>query len=182
MFKKILLTLVALIVVGVAALAIVIAVQPAQYRVERSADIAAPASVLFPEVNDFHNWDRWSPWAKLDPTMTQTISDPSAGKGAKYTWNGNSDVGEGQMEIIDSVPDKQVRIKLDFIRPFAGSSISEFAFTPDNDRTHVTWTMSGTNDFIGKALSLFMDMDKMIGTDFENGLAKMKALAEKSGQ
>lgn len=180
MIKKTLLVIVALIVAGAAALAIVIYLQPARFRVERSATIAAPASVVFAQVNDLHKWDAWSPWAKLDPDTKYTFEGEPAGKGAVTTWSGNEKVGKGRMEIIDSTPDELVRLKLDFIEPFAASSTSEFAFKSEGEQTHVTWSMFGDNNFMAKAIHLFIDMDKMLGTDFEKGLAQMKAVAEKS--
>jgi hypothetical protein len=180
--KKIVLWTVALIVVGAAVLAVVIHLQPAEFRVERSTVIAAPADVVFAKVNDFHNWDAWSPWAKIDPDMKQTHTGEPSGKGAVYTWNGNSEVGEGRMEIMKSVPYELVQIKLDFIRPFAASNTTEFAFKSVDDQTGVKWTMTGNNTFLTKAVHLFMDMDQMIGADFDKGLAQMKAAAEKSAK
>jgi hypothetical protein len=174
MFKKILIGLAIVVVV----LAIFIALQPSHYRVERSATMNAPASVVFAQVNDFHKWNAWSPWAKLDPAMKQTFEGAPAGNGAVYTWAGNKDVGEGHMTIIDSHPSDLIKIKLEFIKPFAATNATDFTFKPQGNQTAVTWTMSGDNNFIGKAFSLFMNMDKVVGGDFEKGLAQMKAVAE----
>jgi hypothetical protein len=178
--KKIALAVFALIVVGAAVLAIVIAFQPAEFRVERSAVIAAPASVVFAQVNDFNNWNAWSPWAKLDPDAKYTYEGEKSGKGAIFTWSGNKEVGKGRMEILDTVPDERIRIKLDFLEPMEATSTTEFAFKPADSQTRVTWTMTGQNNFMAKAVHLFVDIDKMVGGDFEKGLAAMKAIAEKS--
>lgn len=174
MIKKILIGLAVIVVV----LVVIIALQPSHYRVERSATMKAPPSVVFAQVNDFHKWNAWSPWAKLDPAMKQTFEGAPAGNGAVYTWVGNKDVGEGRMTITDSHPSDLIKIKLEFIKPFAATNATDFTFKPQGDQTAVTWTMSGDNNFIGKAFSLFMNMDKMIGGDFEKGLAQMKAVAE----
>lgn len=178
MIKKILLSLVVVIVVLVAVFICIVALQPAHYRVERSATINAPALVVFAQVNDFHKWDAWSPWAKLDPGMKQTFEGAPAGTGAVYTWAGNRQVGEGRMTITDSHPNDLIKIKLEFIKPFAATNATDFTFKPQGDQTGVTWTMSGDNTFIGKAFALFMNMDKMVGGDFEKGLAQMKSVAE----
>jgi hypothetical protein len=175
MWKVILIVLVVL----TGALGSVIAVRPAEYRVVRSATINAPPQSVFSLVNDFHKWDAWSPWAKLDPNMRVTHDGPQAGTGAVYTWSGNKDVGEGRMTIVESKPAELVRIKLDFLKPFASSSSNEFSFKPDGAGTRVDWTMAGSNDFMGKAFDLFFGgMDKMVGPDFEKGLAQMKSVAE----
>jgi uncharacterized protein YndB with AHSA1/START domain len=176
MFKKILLALLLVIV----AFVVVVAFQPATYRVERSATISAPASAVYAQVNDFHKWQAWSPWAKLDPTMKQTFEGAPAGTGAVYTWAGNSEVGEGRMTITDSRPSEELNIKLEFMKPFAATTSTVFTFTPQGDKTNVRWVMTGENNFIAKGFHLFMDMDKMIGGDFEKGLAQMKAAAEEA--
>jgi hypothetical protein len=176
MFKKILIALAVIIVIFV----IVVALRPAEYRVVRSASVSAPPSTVFPQVNDFHNWTAWSPWAKLDPAMKQTYDGAPAGKGAVYAWAGNSKVGEGRMTITDSHPNDLVRIKLDFIKPFASTADTEFIFKPEGEQTLVTWTMSGHNNFMSKMFGVFVNMDKMIGGDFEKGLAQMKSVVEAS--
>jgi hypothetical protein len=169
--------LIALAVV-VAGLVVVIALQPADFRVSRTATIAAPAPVVFAQVNDFHNWTAWSPWAKLDPTMKQTYEGAAAGPGAVYAWVGNREVGEGRMTIVESRPSDLIRVKLDFVKPFAGTSVAEFTFRPEGDRTAVTWTMTGEKNFVAKAIHLVMNMDRMIGDQFDKGLAAMKTVAE----
>ncbi|HYW70565.1 MAG TPA: SRPBCC family protein [Pyrinomonadaceae bacterium] len=182
MIKKILLGAVVVIVLVIAIGCVVIAVQPNHYHVERSATMNAPPLIVFNQVNDFHKWDAWSPWAKLDPNIKTSFEGAPAGNGAVYSWTGNSDVGEGRMTITDSKPGESVRIKLEFIKPFAATSATVFAFKPQGNQTAVTWTMDGENNFVGKAFGLIMNMDKTIGADFEKGLAQMKAVAEKSAQ
>ena len=157
---------------------IVAAFQPDDLRVERQATIAAPAAVVFAKVNDFTQWPSWSPWEKLDPNMKRTLSGPTSGKGAIYAWTGNSDVGEGRMTITDSRPGELVRIHLEFIKPFAATNTTDFAFKPEGGQTAVTWTMTGKNNYMSKLFGLFMNMDKMIGGDFERGLAQLKAVSE----
>ncbi|MDX6499795.1 MAG: hypothetical protein QOG23_3055 [Blastocatellia bacterium] len=174
MIKKILLGLVVIVVI----LLVVIALQSSTYHVERTATINAPASVVFAQVNDFHKWNAWSPWAKLDPSMKQTFEGAPAGNGALYTWAGNNQVGEGRMLITESHPSDLVKIKLDFLRPFAASSNTVFTFKPEGNQTKVTWAMDGDKNFIAKAFHLFMNIDKMVGSDFEKGLAQMKSVAE----
>jgi polyketide cyclase/dehydrase/lipid transport protein len=174
MLKKILIAFALIIVVFV----IVVATRPANFRITRSTAIAAPAEVVFAQVNDFHKWDAWSPWAKLDPAMKQTHEGTSAGAGAIYSWAGNKEVGEGRMTITESRTNDLIRIKLEFLKPFAAVNTTEFTFTPDGNQTAITWSMTGTNNFMAKAFCMFMDMDKMVGGDFEKGLAQMKSVAE----
>jgi hypothetical protein len=174
MLKKIMIGL----IVVLAIFAVVVAMQPADFRVTRSATIAAPASVVFEQVNDFHKWEAWSPWAKMDPNMKATYSGPPAGTGASYAWSGNSKVGEGRMTITESVPSQLIKINLEFLKPMKATNPTEFTFQPSGDQTNVTWTMSGRNGFISKAFCLFMNMDKMVGGDFEKGLAQIKMIAE----
>ena len=163
--------------IAAVAFLVVVAVQPAQFRVERSATIAAPAPMVFGLVNDLHKWESWSPWAKRDPRMKQTYEGAAAGVGAVTAWSGNNEVGEGRMTITESRPAERVVIKLEFFRPFSAINTAQFDFRPQGDRTLVTWSMRGTNNFLAKAMHLFMDVDKMVGTDFEQGLANMNAVA-----
>src|ERR1700704_6994670 len=142
MIKKILLVLAVIIVI----LVVVIALQSSTYHVERTATINAPAAVVFAQVNDFHKWNAWSPWAKLDPAMKQTFEGAPAGTGAIYTWVGNSKVGEGRMTLTDSHPSDLVRIKLEFLKPFAATSATDFTFTPQGNQTVVKWKMAGDNN------------------------------------
>jgi hypothetical protein len=174
MLKKIILAVAGLLAV----LSIVIALQPAEFRIERGAQIRARPEVVFPFVDDLRAWNTWSPWAKLDPNMKTTYSGAEKGRGAIYEWSGNSEVGSGRMEIIDERVNEEVTIKLDFITPFAASNLTTFNLTPDGDGTSVKWAMTGRNDFMGKGFSLFMDMDEMVGDDFEKGLADLAKKAE----
>jgi len=176
--KKILLGAIVVIVLAVAIFCVVVAMQPSRYHVERSASISAPPAVVFNQVNDFHKWEAWSPWAKLDPNMKTTYEGAPAGTGAMYSWTGNDQVGQGRMTITDSKPGELVKIKLEFTKPFAATNATDFIFAPQGNQTSVKWTMEGDNNFIGKAFGLFMSMDKMIGGDFEKGLAQMKSVAE----
>jgi carbon monoxide dehydrogenase subunit G len=177
MIKKIV-TVLAVLFVIIAAFAVYVALQPAEFRIERTATIAAAPADVFDQVNDFHKWEAWSPWAKLDPQAKVTFEGAPAGQGAVFTWSGNDDVGEGRMTLAESRSNELVRIDVAFVKPFEGGNISEFAFKPDGEQTAVTWTMSGRNGFIGKAMCLFVDMDKMLGGAMEKGLAQMKSVAE----
>jgi uncharacterized protein YndB with AHSA1/START domain len=174
MLKKILIVIVVLI----AAVLIFAATKPDTFHVERSITIKAPPEKIFPLLNDFHNWPGWSPWEKLDPTMTRTHGGPPAGKGATYAWKGNSKVGEGRMEILDSTASSKIDIKLDFIKPFEGHNVTTYTLEPQGDSTKVTWSMTGPSPFISKLMQVFMSMDRMVGKDFETGLANMKSAAE----
>ena len=177
MIRKILIAIAGIAVI-IGAFAVFVALQPAEFRIERRATIAAPAPEVFVQVNDLHNWQAWSPWAKLDPQAKVSFAGPPAGQGAVFSWSGNDDVGEGSMTLAESRPNELIRIQVAFVRPFEGGNVSEFAFKPDGAQTAVTWTMSGRNGFIGKAMCLFVDMDKMLGRDMEKGLAQMKAVTE----
>jgi hypothetical protein len=170
------------ILMGVAAVgavfAIVIALQPSDFRIERGATMRAPAAAAFAQVNDFHNWRAWSPWEKIDPALKRSYEGPQAGAGATYAWQGNKDVGEGRMTILESRPGELVRIKLEFFKPFAATNTAEFTFKPAGDGTAVTWSMSGQNNFLARAICVFVNMDKMVGGMFEQGLAQMKTVVE----
>ncbi|WP_197530273.1 SRPBCC family protein [Bythopirellula polymerisocia] len=173
-FSKILLGLVVVLFLLVG----LIAIQPSEFRVERTATMNAPAAAVFAEVNDFHNWEAWSPWIELDPEAKNSFDGPDAGEGAVFRWDGNDDVGAGSMTITESKPNELVRIRLAFTRPFEDSSTTEFTLKPDGDETKVTWSMYGRNNFISKAFCLIMDMDKMIGDKYEEGLASLKQIVE----
>ncbi|MEZ0274997.1 MAG: SRPBCC family protein, partial [Roseimicrobium sp.] len=152
--------------------------RPAEFQVSRSTVIAAPTPVVFDQVNNLKKWHDWSPWAKRDPNMKLTYSGPESGKDASYAWVGNSEVGEGKMTIVDSRPNEKVEFKLEFFKPFEATNAADFKFVPEGDKTKVTWSMNGKHNFVGKMICMFMDMDKMVGGDFEQGLATMKANAE----
>jgi hypothetical protein len=177
MLEIILIVLIVLAVIVVVFVAIV-AMQPADFRITRSATMSAPAADAFAQVNDFHNWDAWSPWAKLDPTMKQTYEGAPAGTGALYSWSGNGKVGEGRMALSESHPNDLIRITVEFMRPFKATNTAEFTFKPEGNQTVVTWSMAGRNSFVFKAFGLFMNMDKMLGGEFEKGLASMKSVVE----
>ena len=178
MIKKAILGILALILIAVVAFCAVVAMQPEDFKITRSATINATPDKIFENVNDFHKWDAWSPWAKIDPAMKTTYSGAASGTGASYAWVGNSDVGEGKMTITESHPTEHIKIDLDFIAPFAAKNVTEFTFKPDGDKTNVTWTMTGKNNFMAKGFNLVMNMDKLVGGDFEKGLAQMKTVAE----
>jgi carbon monoxide dehydrogenase subunit G len=163
-------------------LVVVVAMQPSEFRITRTAAISAPAADVFAQVNDFHNWQAWSPWAKLDPVMKQTYEGAPAGTGAIYSWIGNKQVGEGRMTLMDSRPNERIQIKLEFLRPFKATNSAEFTFKPEGNQTNVTWSMAGKKNFLFKAFGLFMSMDKMVGSDFEKGLASMKSEVETKRQ
>ncbi len=174
MLKKILLALLAIVI----ALVVVIAMRPSEYGVSRSAMIPATPEVAFALVNDFRNWDKWSPWAKLDPNMKVSHSGPETGEGSVYEWEGNSDVGKGKMTIRQSHPHQHVAIELEFMEPFASLSDTDFRFQSASGGTQVTWEMKGSLGFMEKAFGLFMDMEGMIGKDFEKGLGQMAEAAK----
>jgi hypothetical protein len=174
MLKKILMGLGALFAV----LSIVIALQPATFHVERSITMAAPPEAAFARVNDFHGWTAWSPWEKLDPGMKRTYDGAPAGLGAKYAWVGNKDVGEGRMTIEKSDPGRLISVKLEFLKPFEASNTATFTFEKTKAGNKTTWAMDGNNNFVSKAMGLVMDVDQMIGPEFERGLAALKAAAE----
>lgn len=167
-----------LIVVVIVCVLLYATTKPDTFSVVRKTTIKATPERVFTEVNDFNRWKSWSPWEKKDPAMQRSFSGPASGIGSLYEWNGNKDVGQGRMEITESVAPQKIMIKLDFFKPFEAHNYAEFTFTPDGDGTLVTWEMHGPQIYIGKLMSLFMDMDKMIGNDFEAGLVELKKIAE----
>jgi carbon monoxide dehydrogenase subunit G len=174
MLKKILIAVVVLI----AAVLVYAATRPDTFRVERSAGIKAPPEKVFALVNDFKRWDAWSPWEKKDPAMRRAFGDATSGKGAAYSWEGNKDVGQGRMEITESVPSSKVSIKLEFVKPFEARNTVDFTLQPKGDTTQVTWAIYGPMPYISKLIGIFWSMDSMIGKDFEAGLADLKVVAE----
>lgn len=174
MIIKILLVL----AVVIAVILLVAAFRPADFRVSRSALIAAPAPALFAAVNDFHRWGAWSPYEKVDPAMQRTFDGPAAGVGAIYGWSGNRNIGSGKMTITESRPAELVRIRLEFFTPMAGLCEATFTFIPEKGQTRVSWDMTGKHHYGAKLVCLFMNMDKMVGGQFEQGLAALKAQAE----
>lgn len=175
MLKKILLGLAALIAVFV----ITVFLQPGDFKVERQATLAAPAAALFEHVNDHRKFQAWSPWAKLDPKVKNTYAGPESGVGAVCSWQGDSNVGAGSSTIIESRPGELVRFRMDWKEPMSGTSTVDFLFKPEGDKTVVTWRMYGPQNFMGKAMSLFMDCDKICGDQFEKGLANLGEVAAK---
>ncbi len=174
MIKKILIGLVALIAI----LCVVASFQPGVMNVTRSATIAAPPATVFKIVNDFRQWDAWSPWAKLDPNMKKSLEGPPEGAGAVYKWSGNMEVGEGTTTLVESKPNEKVVMKLAFVKPMEGTSDVEFTFAPEGEGTKVIWNMKSDVPFVGKIFGLFMDCEKMCGDQFNEGLANLKKLAE----
>jgi uncharacterized protein YndB with AHSA1/START domain len=166
------------VAVVIVLLIVIVAMQPAEFRLVRSTTISAPPAVVFAQVNDFHEWDAWSPWAKLDPAMKTTYEGPPAGAGASYHWLGNNKVGEGRMTIVESRPSDLVRIKLEFMKPFKATNEATFTFKPQGNQTLVEWSMTGTRNFMFKLVQMIMSMEKLVGPMFEQGLAAMKAQAE----
>ena len=169
----------AVLVVGIAVVLILAAMKPDQFRVSRSALIKAPPEKIFPLINDFKAWTAWSPYENKDPAMKRTYGSSTSGKGATYAWEGNSDVGQGSMDITESVPSSKVALKLDFVKPFEGHNTVDFTLEPKGETTNVTWAMQGPAPFITKVMQVFCNMDSMVGKDFETGLANLKAAAEK---
>ena len=180
--KKILVLVVAVLAVALAALLGFAATKPNTFRVERATSIKAAPELIFAHLNDFHKWGAWSPYEKKDSTMQRSFSGAARGNGAVYEWKGNSDVGAGRMQIVESSPVSKIVIQLDFTTPFEAHNTAEFTLQPSGDATNVTWAIYGPNLFIGKVMSTIFDMDKMIGKDFEAGLADLKALAESGKQ
>jgi uncharacterized protein YndB with AHSA1/START domain len=166
-------------VVLVAAILIYVATRPGSFRVQRSAVIQAPPERIFAALSDFHGWAAWSPWEKMDPAMKRSYGGAGAGKGATYAWEGNNKVGQGRMEIVESSAPSRIAIKLDFLKPFEAHNTAEFTLERKDGDTEVTWAMYGPANFATKLMGVFMDMDAMIGKDFEAGLANLKTLAEK---
>ena len=174
MLKKILIALVVLI----GAFAVFIALQPPDFRVERSITIAAPPAVVFDHVNDLHKWQPWSPWAKLDPNAKVGFEGPAAGEGAVMTWSGNREVGAGHMTIKESKPPEHIGIDVAFTEPFEGNTLSEFNFAPDGSGTKVTWAMSAQHGFLEKLMCFIFNGTKMVGDDLGKGLALLKSVSE----
>jgi hypothetical protein len=176
MLKKILLVLIALVAVFLA----IVASRPATFEIKRSVDVNASPEVVSAQITSFKKWGAWSPWEKLDPAMKKTYDGPEDGVGAHYAWDSAKDVGAGEMKITDVKAGEKIGIDLHFTRPFEATNRVDFDLVKNGDQTGVTWTMSGKNSFGGKAMSLFMDMDKLIGDDFEKGLAALKDASEKA--
>ena len=168
-----------LAILVIAALVVMYAnTKPNTFRIERRIVIKAPAAKVFAFLPDFHEWEKWSPWEDLDPTMTKKYEGPTGNSGPSYSWQGNKKVGSGRMELLEAVEAKYVKIKLDFFTPFEAHNLTEITLTESNETTEVHWAMSGASPLMSKIMGLFMDIDKMVGKDFEKGLNKLKALTE----
>jgi len=167
------------VVIAIGIVLVVATTRPDTFHVERSAAIKAPPERVFAIINDFRHWPSWSPWQKHDPEMKQTVSGPASGKGAVSQWEGNSKVGAGHIEIVDAIPPSRITMKLDMVRPMEAHHIVEYTLKPEGNTTMVKWAMHGSQPFLVKIMSVFIDCDKMVGGDFEQGLENLKALAEK---
>lgn len=174
MLKIILTSLAAALIV----FTIIVYKQPDEFRVTRSLQMAASADKIFPHVNNLEKWQAWSPWAKLDPNAKTTFEGPKEGTGAIMRWDGNREVGAGSMTITESRPSEAIQFKLDFLKPMESTSNAEFTFKPEGNQTTVSWTMYGKNNFIGKAIGLIFDCEKMVGEQFEKGLSNIKTVVE----
>jgi uncharacterized protein YndB with AHSA1/START domain len=165
--------------IAVAVVLILAATKPGTFSVRRAISVRAPAEKIFPLINDFHQWRSWSPYENRDPAMKRSYSGAASGKGAVYGWEGNKNVGSGRMEILDATMPSKIVIKLDFFTPFEGHNTAEFTMLPQGDATGVTWLMHGPSSLMSKVMQVFINLDKMIGKDFEAGLVNLKNLTEK---
>jgi uncharacterized protein YndB with AHSA1/START domain len=172
-------TVAVILAIAIVAVLIFAATKPNTLRVQRATSIKAPAEMIFPLINDFHQWRSWSPYENKDPAMKRTYSGAERGKGAVYAWEGDKNVGSGRMEILEASAPQKIVIKLDFFTPFEGHNTAEFTMLPQGDGTHVTWVMYGPARFVTKLIQVFMNLDNMIGKDFEAGLANLKTITEK---
>jgi hypothetical protein len=180
MLKKILLGIVAVVALTVAAVLLIAMTKPATFKVERQTVIHASSARVFANLADFHRWGAWSPWEHLDPNMRKTYSGPPTGEGSSYAWTGNSDVGEGRMTVLESRANEELKLKLEFLKPFEATNTTTYSLRPvsGDNGTQVVWSMEGPNSFMGKVMSVFANMDSMIGKDFETGLANLKRVSE----
>jgi hypothetical protein len=176
---EIIATIAVVLAIAIAIVLILAASKPGSFSVERAIDIAAPAERIFPLINDFHQWVAWSPWENKDPGMQRSYEGAASGKGAIYGWDGNKNVGSGRMEILEASVPSKILIKLDFFKPFEGHNTAEFTMLPQGGATRLTWVMRGPAPFMSKLMQVFMNLDRMIGKDFEIGLSNLKKLTEK---
>jgi uncharacterized protein YndB with AHSA1/START domain len=165
--------------IAIAIVLILAATKPDTFSVQRAIVVKAPPQQIFVAISDFHRWTSWSPWENKDPAMQRTYSGAASGKGAVYAWEGNKNVGSGRMEILEASAPSKIVIKLDFLKPFEAHNTAEFTMLPQGDVTNVTWLMHGPAVFMSRVMQVFMNLDKMIGKDFETGLANLKTLTEK---
>ena len=166
-------------VVLVVALVAYAATKPDAFRVQRSTGINAPAERIFPLIANLKSMNTWNPFVEPDPAIKIAYSGPDSGKGAAHTWSGNSKVGEGRLEITDAAPSSRVTMRLDMLKPMKASNLVEFTLQPTGDSTAVSWAMSGRQPFMAKLMTVFIDCDRMVGSQFEKGLGKLKAIAER---
>ena len=176
MLKIILIAVAAIVVLFL----IIVSLKSSDFRITRLGRIGAPINVVFENVNDLHKWEAWSPWAKLDPNAKNSFDGPVEGVGASMAWAGNNKVGEGRMTITESRPNERVQFKLEFFKPFTATNTAEFTFKSEGNQTEVTWSMSGKNNFMMKAVGMFMNCDKMIGAQFEQGLASLNSVSQQT--
>ena len=176
---EILAVIAVILAIAIAVVLVLASTKPNTLRVQRATSIRAPADKIFPMINDFQQWRTWSPYEEKDPDMKRTYEGADRGKGAVYAWDGDKNVGSGRMEILEAAVPSKITIKLDFFKPFEGHNTAEFTMLPQGDVTNLTWTMSGPAVFMSKLMQVFMNLDHMIGRDFEVGLANLKKLAEK---
>jgi hypothetical protein len=170
--------IVAIVAIAVAIVVILASAKPDTFSVQRMAVVRAPAESIFPLINNFQQWTNWSPWENKDPAMKRTYGGAQSGEGAIYAWDGNKKVGSGRMEILEALSPSKIVIKLDFFKPFEGHNTAEFTILPQGDATDVTWLMHGPAPLMSRLMQVFMNLDRMIGKDFEVGLANLKRLTE----
>jgi hypothetical protein len=179
MLKKVLLGFTVCLILVIGGFVLYISTRPDTFVVQRSTEIKSTPAAIYPFIADFHQWANWSPYEHLDPKMEKSYDGKESGLGAKYNWEGNEKVGAGKMEIIEAAPPSKVAIRLDFSKPFEGHDVAEFTLVPKGEETSVTWSMRGPSSFMMKFAGMFMNMDEMLGKDFESGLENLKNLAEK---
>jgi uncharacterized protein YndB with AHSA1/START domain len=176
---KVIAVIAVILAIAIAAVLILATTKPDRFSVRREITVRAPAEKIFPLINDFHQWVAWSPYEHRDPALKRTYSGAESGKGAVYAWDGNNDVGSGRMEILESAVPSKIVIQLDFFKPFEAHNTAEFTMLPQGDGIHVTWLMHGPAPFMNKLMQVFMNLDRMIGKDFEAGLVNLKNVTEK---
>ena len=172
-------TILIVLVLVIAALLIYAATKPDSFRIERSTTIKAPPEKIFALIDDFKQWETWSPWEKIDPALKRTYSGTTSGVGSIYEWSGNKDIGQGRMEIVESTPSSKVSLKLDFVTPFEAHNRVDFMLAQQGDMTTVTQAMYGPSPYMSKLMTMFFSMDKMVGEKYEEGLATLKMISEK---
>jgi uncharacterized protein YndB with AHSA1/START domain len=177
--SEVIIVIAILLVLAIGVILILAATKPSSFSVRRTAAVNAPAERIFAVISDFREWRGWSPWENRDPGMKRTYDGSERGKGAVYAWDGNKNVGAGRMEILEATTPSKILIKLDFIKPFEGHNTAEFTMSPQGNATNVNWVMQGPASFMSKVMQVFVSFDKMIGKDFEAGLANLKKLVEK---